>query len=113
MPQGAANIIEVKEGQGDRIKNHRVVGCGPVPGASSQNSSDQKAERRFGQINGPLLARQARDIFLANETYDVLKQLYAQDMFSAFMWAAVKTMEAPLEGDADLLLDDKSGVDTR
>ena len=50
---------------------------------------------------------QAGSTVLATESHDALKLVYAQDMFSAFMWSMAKTM-APIEADAEIRLDDTS-----
>jgi hypothetical protein len=53
----------------------------------------------------------ARGVLLALESYGLLKLLYAQDMFSAFMWAAAKTLTHSVKGSADIRPEDTGGPD--
>ncbi|RYP44949.1 hypothetical protein DL768_008642 [Monosporascus sp. mg162] len=118
MLRDAAGITEVEEDDKGMLKveNHRVVGCGsnpsgtcPKPGETRYNSQDM-AKVSFGPANKHGGEGGARYAFLATESYSPLKLLYAQDMFSAFVWAAAETMTRPVEGSADIRPDDPSSV---
>ena len=119
-PNDAVGIIEVGEDSRGRLEvvRSRVVGCAAGQGDASQKSADQNsryksrelAKLSFDQANDKLVDEGESYAFLATETYDPLKSLYAKHMFSAFMWAAVKTLTSPIKGAAEIRSRDISGM---
>ncbi|CAH0055787.1 unnamed protein product, partial [Clonostachys solani] len=118
MPDGAARVIKVQmtaqldDSSRIQVEPHRVVGSGysathhPVGyriWKSSPTPPKDKLDKHVGE-------GEARNVFLATESHDPLNLLYAQDMFSAFMWAVAKTLTHPIEG-ADIQPNDTRGVD--
>ncbi|KXX82674.1 Serine/threonine-protein phosphatase 6 regulatory ankyrin repeat subunit B [Madurella mycetomatis] len=103
MPDGPVRVIEVKvndreprtDGSVLQIEDDRVVGFTSGPTSSSSNDSIHQYRRK---PPGP----PCPDSSLAVESFSPLATLYTQYMFSAFMWAAAKKMEKPLEDSADL-----------
>ncbi|KLU85217.1 hypothetical protein MAPG_04247 [Magnaporthiopsis poae ATCC 64411] len=118
MPRDTARIIQVEQ-KAERddsgmleVENHRIVGFGSGAGIASQKPGGQTRYTSWdlatfnlhltgGSVGG-------KETLLATESYDALKLLYAQDMFSAFMWAAAKTLVAPLDGGVNIRPDDTS-----
>lgn len=84
------------------MKRHRIVGLGQKPKppmrADGVETSDTQSHESDNEAvdeetqNRPLLAR---------VTYQSLKVLYAQDLFSSFIRAVAKTMDGPIQGNAD------------
>ena len=114
MPDGAVRVITIREQESSKstpieVETHRIVGCtqnwnydspadhtrlykAPFPGG---NTSDHAASDK---------------VILAAESYSSLKTLYAQHIFSAFMRAAAKTMEKPIEGGANIRPANRDGM---
>ncbi|KAM7189792.1 Ankyrin repeat-containing domain protein [Rhypophila sp. PSN 637] len=76
------------------VDAHRVVGFAFKSPISLNIDKCQYKHRSPGSA--------CKDASLAVESYRPLKTLYAQYMFSAFMWAAANTMEGPIEDEADV-----------
>ncbi|KAH7243933.1 hypothetical protein B0J15DRAFT_451668 [Fusarium solani] len=130
MPRDTARIMKVEEDRdgkpgeksGDKpevtleVENHRIVGCGSSP-IDASRELDKRTRYRSCELAKPSFESAQEDIgeeratkaVLATESHGPLKLLYAQDMFSAFMWAAAKTLKKPLKGSADIRPDDTSG----
>ncbi|KAH9206686.1 hypothetical protein DL95DRAFT_450718 [Leptodontidium sp. 2 PMI_412] len=124
MPDGVGRVIEVKEcestcdGSAIEVETHRIVGY------ISNSSSDPptktrtrmyKAQKPSESPNEDPPDHQADDremasMIIAAESYTPLKTLFAQYMFSAFMWAVAKTMEEPIAGGADIRPTERDGM---
>lgn len=97
-PNDAVGIVEIgKDDSGElEVPNFRVVGYAASHGNVPQGPVDQTRYKRrelsklnFYQANTEPDDQDQGYDFLATETYDPLKSLYAKHMFSAFMrWAA-------------------------
>ncbi|KAL8365070.1 hypothetical protein RB595_004064 [Gaeumannomyces hyphopodioides] len=100
MPEGAARVIEVDDTKSDNdssimeVESHRIVGF-----ASGVRFPPADIDIYLYKRKSP--KSPCEDAPLAVESYSPLKTLYAQHMFSAFMWAAAKTMER-IEDRADV-----------
>lgn len=102
MPNEAPRISEVsnEEGMLTEFEGHRVVGSGVRCWFGGGNASTG--------VN-----RNSSKMLLVTETYSPLKLLYAQDIFSAFMWTAAKLLATPMSGVADIRpIDDTTGADS-
>ncbi|CAI6089116.1 unnamed protein product [Clonostachys chloroleuca] len=117
MPDGAAQVIEVEEHESANdsstigVETHRIVGYA---------SSLKLRTGRYRAWNSPKSSgedatdHQAREgstanVILAAESFSPLKKLFAQHMFSAFIWAAAKTMKQ-IEDKADVRPAQRDGV---
>ncbi|KAF7552239.1 hypothetical protein G7Z17_g4467 [Cylindrodendrum hubeiense] len=113
-------ILEIEEDKDGtlQMENHRVVGCGgqQVGGNSTKgsitNSTSQQDIRLTRYKTRNDLDKDEDYRLFATESYSSFKLLYAQDMFSAFMWAVAKTLPDPIKGRSNIRLDDSSSVDT-
>lgn len=93
------------------VASHRVVGSRfspettiQTPGDNPQKYRTQNMEELNFEESGKLVnAERTSYALLATESYDSLKLVYAQDMFSSFMWAVAKMLKAPVEGGADII----------
>lgn len=108
MPDGTARIIKIEkhESKNDtgsiEVEAHRVVGLASDWNSGSRTNTGilhynyRKLSRSASETDSAYPARdgEAANALLATESYSPLKTLYAQHMFSVFVWAAVKTMEA-------------------
>ncbi|KAJ2895143.1 hypothetical protein MKZ38_006860 [Zalerion maritima] len=122
MPSDVSGVLEVEEDEGGleekdvlEVKHHRVVGCGRQQvgqngsrGSSASSMSQQDIHStRYGstepnfEVANVGIGKDTRNALLATASYDPLKILYAQDMFSAFMWAMAKRLKDPMEGGAE------------
>ncbi|KAG5660338.1 hypothetical protein KAF25_002944 [Fusarium avenaceum] len=102
MPIEAASISEVanEEETLTGVEGHRVVGSGVRCWSEGGNASTG--------VN-----KDSRRMILVTEAHSSLKLLYAQDIFSAFMWTAAKLLAAPMPGVADIRpIDDTTGADS-
>jgi ankyrin repeat protein len=119
MPGDSTRIMEVREDDGGilEVENRRIVGYGSDPSRASQEpgkrtryESHELAKPSFDPADQHVSKGKATNVLLATESYNPLKLLYTQDMFSAFMWAAAKTLTDPIKGGADIRPDDTSSV---
>ncbi|PNP60634.1 hypothetical protein FNYG_14637 [Fusarium nygamai] len=114
MSDGASRVIGVHAAEPDatkiEVESHRIVGSG-------NRTTDLPSTYRIWQpsqttghdtTNPHVEEGKAANALLATESYSPLKLLYAQDMFSAFMWATAKTLTKPIEGGADIRPDEIS-----
>ncbi|CAJ0552316.1 Ff.00g062950.m01.CDS01 [Fusarium sp. VM40] len=103
MPIEAASISEVGNEEEEvltEVEAHRVVGSGVRCWFEGDNASTG--------VN-----KNSRRMLLITETYNSLKLLYAQDIFSTFMWTAAKLLPTPMSGVADIRpIDDTNGADS-
>ncbi|KAJ4308776.1 hypothetical protein N0V84_011892 [Fusarium piperis] len=116
MPDGAAQVIEVEEHQSANdssaigVEAHRIVGyasdlelrTGRYRAWKSPKSSEDAPDLQ------PLEGSTA-NVILAAESFSPLKRLFAQHMFSAFMWAVAKRMKQ-IKDKADVRSAQKDGV---
>ncbi|KAF4466026.1 ankyrin repeat [Fusarium albosuccineum] len=133
MPNDATRILRVQEfdwvknAQNDDaddtqkvldVPNHRIVGCGSrenctspaLPGQARYQSSPLSKLHLDGQREKTETLPRADDslrAYLAAESSVHLKLLYAQDMFTAFMWSVAKTMPSCIPGSSDLVHNDQ------
>ncbi|KAL8399273.1 hypothetical protein RB596_007914 [Gaeumannomyces avenae] len=100
MPDGAARVIEVDDIKPENdsstmeVEAHRIVGFAPGVRFPPADVDIYLYERKTPEAP-------CEDAPLAVESYSPLKTLYAQHMFSAFMWAAAGAMKR-IEDRADL-----------
>ncbi|KAK7420559.1 hypothetical protein QQX98_002758, partial [Neonectria punicea] len=103
MPNGATRVIKVEAAPNDdgriEVERHRIVGSG--------NSMTDLSSGYRHVADG-----EGANTLLAIESYAPLELLYAQDMLSAFIWAAAKTLTDPIEGGAGIRTDDTSSVNS-
>lgn len=102
MPIEAASILEVgnEEEMFTEVEGHRVVGSGVRCCFEGGNDSTG-------------VSKNSRKMLLVTESYSPLKLLYAQEIFSTFMWTAAKLLAAPMSGVADIRpIDDTAGADS-
>ncbi|KAK1770501.1 ankyrin repeat-containing domain protein [Phialemonium atrogriseum] len=126
MTGDAPRILAVKKAKEGmlEVENHRVVGRRqqlgkPGNDRSGTNSTSQHKihPTRFDVANMKVddedddkvdkVDDVDEDRLLAIESHEPLKLLYAQDMFSAFMWAVAKSAD-PVKGNANIQPDDIS-----
>ncbi|RYP39998.1 hypothetical protein DL767_001932 [Monosporascus sp. MG133] len=106
MPDGAAKVIGLdanskSDSSTIEVESHRVVGF--TPEVKSDPSTDidiYQYKRKTPEY--PCEHAPCGSGPLAVESYIPLKTLYAQHMFSAFMWAATKAMDSPISHGADI-----------
>ncbi|WYZ42190.1 hypothetical protein EsH8_V_001085 [Colletotrichum jinshuiense] len=118
MPTEASRIMTVSEcddGEGLEVRNNRIIGHGNLSRSTKESGPHATSRFMTGELAKPSVdsgnhvgGEQNARSFLATESHKPLKLLYAQDMFSAFMWAVAKTQSEPIEGSADLRPDDSS-----
>ncbi|KAM0431394.1 hypothetical protein ACHAPT_005371 [Fusarium lateritium] len=100
-----------------KLQAHRVVGCASASHTTRQQADGEETSfyqtSKLGTLN---IARKGLDYpydgdvvdpdieLLATETHVPLKQLYAQDMFTSFMWTVAKSLLDPVEGEANIKL---------
>ncbi|KAH6847821.1 hypothetical protein B0I37DRAFT_152071 [Chaetomium sp. MPI-CAGE-AT-0009] len=128
MPSEATGIIKmvedddglVNESDADiiEVERHRIVGHAPERRPASQKPGEQTRFKTrelmkpsFHSTDKHLGEGETAGALLAAASYGPLKLLYAQDMFSAFMWALAKTLTDPIKGGAEIRSADISGVD--
>ena len=96
MPDGADSVIEIETNEPTdevgtaKVEMHRIVGF-----VSGWDCDPPSKTRRYRVLSSEPDETVSDTIFAA-ESYNSLKTLFAQYMFSAFMWAAAKTMEKPM-----------------
>ncbi|KAF4997521.1 hypothetical protein FDECE_12051 [Fusarium decemcellulare] len=97
------------------VPNHRIVGCGSrencaPPELSGQARYQSSPLSKLYLIEKTETLPRADDLlraYLAVESSTPLKLLYAQDMFTAFMWSVAKTMLSCIPGSSDLVHNDQ------
>jgi len=105
VPNGAIRLIKVKthdpKTHDDKIDvdTHRVVGY----------MSGSKLDTPQFALMPP--GEDASNNVLAVESFSPLKTLFAQHMFSTFMWAAAKTMKGPIAREAKIQSTDGTSGD--
>ncbi|KAK6719619.1 hypothetical protein SNK05_002750 [Fusarium graminearum] len=105
MPDGAAQVIEVKEHElanvssATGVEAHRIVGYVSNSKLRTDKDAPDCQDREGSTTN----------VILAVESFSPLKRLFAQYMFSAFMWAAAEKMKQ-FEGKADVRPAQRDGV---
>jgi ankyrin repeat protein len=116
MPHGIDKVIRVTGPEPTKLEPtkdaielemHRVVGYVTSP-CTAPIRRDRKCQYKvqtesLGKVtaNPPGSGGETAKVILAAESYSSLKALYAQHMFSAFMWAVAETMEKPIPGEVD------------
>ncbi|SPN96794.1 uncharacterized protein DNG_00314 [Cephalotrichum gorgonifer] len=131
IPRGIARVIEVKEAKDNEdkdnadnkeneavkleVQNHRIVGCGSnsnrsqhLDGRTRYNSWEMPT--RFDSEDMQAGDGETENTLLATESQDSLQMVFAQDIFSAFMWAMAKTM-LPIEDECEIRPDGTGGHD--
>ncbi|KAH7318070.1 hypothetical protein B0I35DRAFT_478607 [Stachybotrys elegans] len=120
MPDGATQVAKVHLSEptgGDEtwmeVERHRIVGSGNRSGLDSGYRIWEPPESASDDIASYDIAHgdDEANSLLAIELYGPLESLYAQDMFSSFMWAAAKTLKEPVNGHADIRPKDISDDD--
>lgn len=99
------------------VQNHRIVGCCSRQSSTAQSScgrtryqSSPLPKIDFGSKHRAAIST-AADGFLAVESFIPLKLLYAQQIFTAFMWSAAKVMPRCIPGESSRLYHDERGKD--
>jgi hypothetical protein len=119
MPQDQASIMTVEEAAKDdngtgntilELEKHRVVGCGPRSSNTSPRLNDL-VRYRCRELTPGLHSANAPGTFFATQASVPLKLLYAQDVFTSFMWAVAKELGSPIDGEAEVRHHDGSGPD--
>ncbi|CAI4214564.1 unnamed protein product [Parascedosporium putredinis] len=114
MPHGTAGIKKFNKMKRDLTRlsfaeaDESSTGSGPGR-LAGKDTTESKQET---VINKDDSKRGSEKLFLARETVSSLALLYAQDMFSAFMWAMVKTLSDPIGGDAEIRLEDNADIES-
>lgn len=86
---------------------HRPRAVGPDLTLSARHPCEQPSTVQLQRIEMDLSGHKvSRNTVIATNSFGSLESLYAQELFSAFVWAAAKKMEAPVGGGADLQLSD-------
>ncbi|RYP71470.1 hypothetical protein DL769_004695 [Monosporascus sp. CRB-8-3] len=95
MPSDAPRILEIEEDNGGEleVENHRVVGSDPQRVDIIECEQGGRTRYKSREPN-----------------FDLGNLLYAQDMFTAFMWAAAKTLKDPIKGGAEIRPDNTSSA---
>ncbi|KAK4122032.1 hypothetical protein N657DRAFT_682498 [Parathielavia appendiculata] len=96
MPDGAVRVIKVEQQESANISSTIAVQAHRIVGYASDLMF--RADLSFAGDVDELSTHS----ILAAESYVPLKTLFAQHMFSAFMWAAAKTMKERFPGRADI-----------
>ncbi|KAF5012831.1 hypothetical protein FDECE_1120 [Fusarium decemcellulare] len=109
LPKETSSILEVGEhGPGDvEVDDHEIVDGGRL---------HLKGKGRLSIIDtisnstgkGTAGADHKEEFLLAAKSSDSLLLLYAQDMFTSFMWAVAKQLKSPIQGGAEIWPDDSS-----
>ncbi|KAH6716219.1 hypothetical protein BKA61DRAFT_340190 [Leptodontidium sp. MPI-SDFR-AT-0119] len=124
MPDGAGRVTEIEEcestcdGSTIEVETHRIVGyisnssSGPPAKTRTRMYKARKPPESPNEDppNHPADDREMANTIMAAESYIPLKTLFAQYMFSAFMWAAAKTMEEPIASRADIRPTERDGM---
>ncbi|KAK3346333.1 hypothetical protein B0T25DRAFT_461123, partial [Lasiosphaeria hispida] len=110
MPDGAVRVIEVDDPDSTDKSNMVEVEAHRVVGFASNVKTSPSLDVDICQYQRKTPTSPSKDAPLAVESYSPLKTLYAQYMFSAFMWAAAKTIQKPNEDRADVRLAQKDGT---
>ncbi|RYP91054.1 hypothetical protein DL770_002827 [Monosporascus sp. CRB-9-2] len=116
-PGGAAKVIELDaKSKSDNniieVESHRVIGFTPeVKSDPSTNIDIYQYKRKSPEY--PCEHAPCESGPLAVESYIPLKTLYAQHMFSAFVWATTKTMDSPISDGADIQPTKPDGASSR
>ncbi|KAF5687619.1 ankyrin repeat protein [Fusarium circinatum] len=94
-------------------KMHRVVGCGVHQQFNTDKTTNDhttvNSEPEASVVAQPTGSSSAKTVedrqkwrVLVTESYSPLKLLYAQDIFSAFIWSMAKSLHGPLPGAAEI-----------
>ena len=102
VPSGASQVVNISDigaeaNNAVEVEPHRVVGFASSAFPCVNSSSADKYRCYRATTNSP-----GQDTALAVESFAPLKTLYAQYMFSSFMWSAAKKLEQPFGGEADV-----------
>ncbi|KAL1883246.1 hypothetical protein Daus18300_000304 [Diaporthe australafricana] len=99
IPRDSMNVFQVREVMEGvlGVDGHRVVGLG----RQEYGHAEFRHEREDLDLAEEVLSKGGSTVLLAAESYQSLKVLYAQDMYSAFMRAAAKEMGRPLPGSSE------------
>ncbi|KAM6513874.1 hypothetical protein FALCPG4_015075 [Fusarium falciforme] len=115
-----SNVFVTQQGYMARMRQlqpHRVVGCASGSHTKRQEVDGEKTTifmtRRLPSLTNTIAKKWDYNSYdgevvdpgvelVATETHVPLKQLYAQDMFTSFMWALAKSLPEPIQGGADI-----------
>ncbi|KAF4467779.1 ankyrin repeat [Fusarium albosuccineum] len=109
LPKDTSSILEVGEhGPGDaEVDDDEIVDGGRLhlkgKGRLSIVDTISDSARK-----GTASADHREEVLLAAKSSDSLLSLYAQDMFTSFMWAVAKQLKSPIQGGAEIRPDDSS-----
>lgn len=115
MPRNTGSFMQVwPEGEEPVAKldtmslaMHRPRVVGPNLTLPARHPCELPSTIQLQRIEMDLSGRNgSRDAVIATDSFGSLKSLYAQELFSAFVWAVAKKIEAPVGGGADLLVSD-------
>ncbi|KAJ4077796.1 hypothetical protein NW761_012114 [Fusarium oxysporum] len=117
MPDGAAQVIEVEEHESANdsstigVEAHRIVGYASNLKLRTDRYRAWNPPKSSGEDASGHQAREGTtaNVILATESFSPLKKLFAQHMFSAFIWAAAKTMKQ-IEDKADVRPAQRDGM---
>ncbi|KAF4334970.1 ankyrin repeat [Fusarium beomiforme] len=130
MPNEAPSILQVRDDEEivKEVERHRLVGSsvqhrikdnplnlGPPEAdiTSNTNPDPVDSEMSSAENDSTEVNKDSSKILLVAESYSPLKLLYAQDIFSAFMWTAADLLSNPMPGAAEIRpIDDASGADS-
>ncbi|KAI8682397.1 hypothetical protein NCS56_00362300 [Fusarium sp. Ph1] len=94
------------------VQNHIVIGCCPRQSRTAQSlhgrtryQSSPLPKIDFGSRRRAAIDTAVNE-FLAVDSFIPLKLLYAQQIFTAFMWSAANAMPRCIPGDSSLLYDE-------
>ncbi|KAL0938064.1 ankyrin repeat protein [Colletotrichum truncatum] len=125
MPSKAVRFVAATESSsGEAFDNYKVVGYGPVHYDASEGANgkimfnineldelDNNAELGSNGAEETKGGKDQQASFLATKSYKPLKLLFAQEMFSAFLWSITReksVQEQPVENEADITPNDIS-----
>jgi ankyrin repeat protein len=92
------------------LEKHRVVGCGPRFSNTAPRPNDL-VRYRSRELASGFESATTPGTFLATQTLIPLKLLYAQDLFTSFMWAVAKELATAVDGGAEVHHHDATGPD--
>lgn len=126
VPHDAGTILHVREDResGMTMCHHRVVGRGTrIMNEAISNMSQRRDQDQHGEQFRQHLIRYTtteqvsfdpsaddetdvrQDTSLAVLSSDLLPLLYAQDLFSSFVWAVASSIDEPIKGGTDIMPD--------
>ncbi|KAJ4016132.1 hypothetical protein NW758_015116 [Fusarium oxysporum] len=130
MPNEAPSILNIWNDEEilTEVEGHRIVGSGVHYRFEDNNPSLGPSETEITSTTSPEpigaemshadnvstgANEDSRKMLLVTESYSPLKLLYAQDIFSVFMWTAARLLPDPMPGAAEIRpIDDASGADS-